>query len=67
VASDEGERVSSRVIERSDALREQKAVTREPSGRNWLGIGLSLAAALAAIAVYVVCIWWIVVLVEALA
>ena len=59
--------MSSGVLERRDAPLELKAVTTEPSGRNWGEIGLGLAAAFAVIALYAVCIWCVVVLVEALA
>jgi len=59
--------VNSGVFERSDALLERTAVTTEPSGRNWGEIGLGSAAAFAVIALYAVCIWCVVVLVEALA
>ena len=59
--------MSSGVLERSDAPLELKAVTTEPSGRDWAGIGLGLAAAFAVIALYVLGIWCVLVLVEALA
>ncbi len=59
--------VTSRVLQRSGALFEQEAVTTELSGRDWAGIGIGLAAAFAVIAIYVVGIWAVVVLVEALA
>jgi hypothetical protein len=58
---------TSQVFHPSDALLEHGAVTTEPSGRDWAGIGIGLAAAFAVIAIYVVGIWSVVVLVEALA
>jgi hypothetical protein len=42
-------------------------VTTEPFGRNRAEIGLDLAAAFAVIALYIVGVWSVVVLVEALA
>ena len=59
--------MSSEVLGRSNALLELDVVTTEPSGRNWAEIGLDLAAAFAVIALYVVGVWSVVVLVEALA
>ena len=67
VSQRSGGTVSSGAFERSDALLERTAVTTEPSGRNWAEIGLGLAAAFAVIAIYVVGVWSVVVLVEALA
>jgi len=59
--------VSSEVLGRSNALLELDVVTTEPFGRNRAEIGLDLAAAFAVIALYVVGVWSVVVLVEALA
>jgi len=42
-------------------------VTTEPSGRDWPAIGAGLAAALAVVGLYVIGIWAVVVLVQALA
>jgi hypothetical protein len=57
--------MSSGAFQRSDALLERKAVTTEPSGRNWRAIGVGLAAAFAVIALYVVVVWAVVILVQA--
>jgi hypothetical protein len=58
--------MSSGAFQRSDALLERKAVTTEPSGRNWPAIGVGSAAAFAVIALYVVVVWAVVILVQAL-
>ena len=58
--------MSSEVFERSDALLERRSATTEPPGRNWGAIGLGLVAAFAVIALYVVVIWAVVILVQAL-
>jgi hypothetical protein len=57
--------MSSGVFQRSDAPVERKAVTTKPSGQNWAGIGVGLAAAFAVIALYVVGVWTVVILVQA--
>lgn len=59
--------MSSGVFDRSDALPGGRSATTEPSGRNWGAIGVGLAAAFAVIAIYVVAIWAVVILVQALA
>jgi hypothetical protein len=59
--------VSSEVFDRSDALLGSRSATTEPSGRNWGAIGVGLAVAFAVIAIYVVAIWAVVILVQALA
>ena len=56
--------MSSEVFQRSDALLEREAVT-EPSGRDWAGIRVGLVAAFAVIALYVVGVWAVVILVQA--
>jgi hypothetical protein len=59
--------MSNAVLEQSDVLLEPRAVTTEPSGRDWAQIGIDLATAFLLIALYAVGMWAIVVLVEALA
>ena len=57
--------MSSEVFQRSAALLEREAVTTEPSGRNWAGIAVGLVAAFAVVALYVVGVWAVVILVQA--
>ena len=61
-----GGTVSSGVFQRSDALLEREAVTTAPAGRDWSAIGVGLAAAFAVIALYVVGVWAVVILAQAL-
>jgi hypothetical protein len=56
--------VSSEVFQRSEALPERNA---DPCGRNWGAIGLGAVAAFVVIALYVIGVWAVVVLVEAVA
>ena len=58
--------MSNEVLERSDAPFERPSATTDPSGRDWGAIGVGLVAAFAVIALYVVVIWAIAILVQAL-
>ena len=58
--------MSDEVFQRSDSLLERAEVETE-SGRDWVGIGIGLAAAFALVAIFVAGMWALVVLVEALA
>jgi len=59
--------VSDEVFQRSDSLLERPEAGTESSGRDWVGIGIGLAAAFALVAIFVAGMWALVVLVEALA
>ena len=59
--------MSDEVFQRSDSLHERPEVGTEPPGRDWVGIGIGLAAAFALVAIFVAGMWALVVLVEALA
>ena len=59
--------MSDEVFQRSDSFLERPEVETESSGRDWVGIGIGLAAAFALVAIFVAGMWALVVLVEALA
>ena len=57
--------MSDGLSQRNELLPEHPADAAQPSGRDWAGIGVGLAAAFALVATFLAGMWAVVVLVEA--
>ena len=66
VSGRSGGAVSDGGFQRSDLLLERPAVGTQASSRDWVGIGVGLAAAFALLAIVLAGVWAVVVLAEAL-